>query len=144
MPSFRSTYNIFKKPDEDEVFDPNWMDSNKLILPPRNDWDYKREIQIEDVDIWEVIYESGTADLYAAWCPHAEFYMLVTKNFSKQRKWGETVKPEIETFYGIDANILVQKRMKALNCSISTNMHWVEPEQMWLYPSSVQQVDILL
>ncbi len=50
---FKSTQNIFK--DLQEYFDPNWMDSNSLILPPKKEWDYKRPMQIEDVDLWEVI-----------------------------------------------------------------------------------------
>ena len=88
MPFFKSTYNILKKSDEDEVFNPNWMDSNKLILPSRKYWDYKRPLQIEDIDIWEVIYEQGGGTgVYAAWDPYAEFFMVLINN-------------KIETFYG--------------------------------------------
>ncbi len=80
MPQFRTTYNILTKSDEDELFDPNWMDSDKIILPPRVEWDYSRELQIEDVNIWEIIYQQGGGiGLYAAWDPFAEFYMLTFK-----------------------------------------------------------------
>ena len=49
MPFFKSTYNILKRPDEDEVFDPNWMDSDTLKLPKHKEWDYGRQMYIEDV-----------------------------------------------------------------------------------------------
>ena len=88
MPFFKSTYNILKKQDEDECFNSNWMNSDKLILPPggpddkKNCWDYSREMQIEDVDIWEVILENGGPfGVYAAWCPYEEFY-IVMQNWS--------------------------------------------------------------
>ena len=69
---FKTTQNIFK--DFEEYFDPNWMDSNSLILPPKKEWDYKRPMQIEDVDLWEVIYEQGGAvGVYASYNPFAEF-----------------------------------------------------------------------
>ena len=54
---FRSTQNIFS--DLGEIFEPNWMDSDKIVLPPNPKWDYSRPLQIEDVDIWEVIWEAG-------------------------------------------------------------------------------------
>ena len=79
MPFFKTTYNILVRPGEDELFDPNWMNSDKMILPPKKDWDYSRELQIEDIHIWEVLYEaSGGIGIYAAWDPFAEFYMFTT------------------------------------------------------------------
>jgi hypothetical protein len=128
MPFFKSTYNILKTPWEDEVFNPNWMDSNKLSFPPKNDWDYAREMQIEDVDIWEVIFQGGGGyGLYAAWSPFAEFYMITNG-------WiGNTNTPNIETYYGPGAQKLIQKRVKELNFPIRLNKIWVEPDEMWLY-----------
>lgn len=121
---FKSTHNIFK--DFGEVFESKWMDSNKIETPPNPEWDYSRELTIEDVDIWEVIYEQGGGvGVYAAWCPYAEFYLIRTG-------WWN-VPNDIETYYGSGAQQMVQKRMKELNIPFFTNKIWVEPEDMWLY-----------
>lgn len=123
---FRTTENIFK--DFGEFFDPNWMDSNKLILPPKTDWDYKREMRFEDVNLWEVIYEQGGAvAVYASWDPYAEFYLVRVGWHKEAQGHG------FETYYGPGANKQVQKRMKELNLHFVTQQHWVEPEDMWLY-----------
>lgn len=121
MPFFRTTHNIFK--DKGEHFDPNWMDSNKLELPPQTHWDYKRELQIEDINLWEVIFEGGFG-VYAAWDPYAEFYMLIHPLYHNK---------DIEVFYGRNANKRIRKRMKELGIPFYTHKAWVEPEDMWLY-----------
>ena len=123
---FKTTHNIFK--DFGEYFDPNWMDSDKVILPPKRDWDYARELQIEDVDIWEVVAEySGGWGVYAAWSPYAEFYMVRTG-------WENELKGKgLETYYGAGAQRQVQERMKELGMHFVLQEHWVEPEDMWLY-----------
>ena len=135
MPLFKSTYNILKKQDEDEVFNPNWMDSDKIVLPPTKKWDYKREMDIEDVDIWEIIYEaSGGLGVYAAWAPYAEFYMLTTG--WKPLREGQTVNDRfIETYYGQGAQPKVLRRARELDIPLQTFKTWVEPEDMWLYDS---------
>jgi hypothetical protein len=125
---FKSTQNIFK--DFGEVFDINWMDSDKVIYPPKYDWDYARELQIDDVDIWEVIYEQGGAvGVYAAWCPYAEFYLIRTgwQNIKPETNYG------VETYYGPGAQQKVQNRMREMNIPFFTNKIWVDPEDMWLY-----------
>ena len=126
MPFFKTTHNIFK--DYGEVFDPNWMDSDKLVLPPRTEWDYKREMTIEDVDVWELIYEAGGGrGVYAAWSPYAEFYMI-------KHSWTDTANnSKIETFYGPGASKKVQKRAKELGMVLNTNKIWVDDEDLWLY-----------
>lgn len=124
MPIFKSTYNILKAPWEDEVFNPNWMDSNTIVLPPKKDWDYSRELQIEDVDIWEVIYEtSGPNGLYASWSPYAEFYMLLRPPCCGG----------LTTYYGKGAQQKVQEEVNKLGWPIMINKIWVDPEKMWLY-----------
>ena len=121
---WKSTQNIFK--DFGEVFESKWMDSNKIETPPNPEWDYSRELKLEDVDIWEVIYEQGGGvGVYAAWCPYAEFYLVRTG-------WWN-VPNDIETYYGQGANKQVQKRMKELGISFSLNEHWVDNNDMWLY-----------
>jgi hypothetical protein len=129
MPFFKTTYNILVRPGEDELFDPNWMNSDKMILPPKNDWDYSRELQIEDIHIWEVLYEaSGGIGIYAAWDPFAEFYMFTTGWVPK------TMNDRIiETYYGPQASKKVKQRADSLNIPLQLHKIWVEPEDMWLY-----------
>lgn len=123
---WKSTYNIFT--DLNEVFDENWMNYDTIQTPPRPDWDYARELQIEDVDIWEVIFEqAGGVGVYASWCPYAEFYLIRTG-------WRNEAKGNgVETYYGPGANEAVQKRAKELGIPLYANKVWVEPEDMWLY-----------
>lgn len=136
MPVFKSTYNILKKPDEDEVFNPNWMDSDTLVLPPTKKWDYSREMTVEDVDIWEVIAESGSMGIYAAWCPYAEFYMI-TLGVDYQTGWtiGNYHYQDkiIETFYGKNAEKKAYGRAIEIGIIPMLNKKWVDPEDMWLY-----------
>lgn len=124
---FRTTANIFK--DHGEYFDPNWMDSNKVVLPPKTDWDYSRDMRLEDVDIWEVLWEAGGSwGVYASWSPYAEFYMVRT-GFDREI---QGLSPEF--YYGTGAQNKVIKRMKELNMpTLNLNTVWVEPEDMWLY-----------
>lgn len=121
---WKSTHNIFK--DFGEVFDENWMNYSSVQRPPNPPWDYARPLQIEDVDIWEVIYEQGGGvGVYASWCPYAEFYLIRTG-------WWN-IPNDVETYYGPQAGLLVQKRMEELNIPFILNKIWVDPEDMWLY-----------
>ncbi len=133
MPFFKSTYNILKRPDDDEVYNENWMDSDKLVLPPCIAWDYQRELNIDDVDIWEVIYEqSGGIGVYAAWLPYAEFYMITAG--WKDLQIGDYVNDRIiETYYGNGSLDCVKKRAKDLNIPLPSNHYWVNDDEMWLY-----------
>jgi hypothetical protein len=90
MPIFKSTKNIFV--DNNEYFDPNWMDSDRIILPDTKEWTYDRELQIDDIDLWEVISEFSGGGVYAAWCPYAEYYMVVLPSWAGG----------VMTFYGKD------------------------------------------
>jgi hypothetical protein len=127
MPQFRTTYNILTKADEDELFDHNWMDSDKIILPPRKEWDYSRDLQIEDVNIWEIIYQQGGGiGLYAAWDPFAEFYMITLPHF-------KIVTNSIETYYGKKASNRAYKRARELGMHVNLNKLWVDPDKAWLY-----------
>lgn len=127
MPQFKTTKNIFKTPWEDELYNENWMDSNKIILPPNKQWDYSRELKIEDVEIWEVLfYQGGGLGLYASWEPYAEFYLITLHNFAIRNN-------AIETYYGKGAQLAVKKRCKELNIFIKTQDFWVDDKDMWLY-----------
>jgi hypothetical protein len=127
MPFFKTTKNILTIRWEDELFDPNWMDSDKLVLPPKVDWDYSRELKIEDVDIWEVLYEQGGGlGFYAAWSPYAEFYMITLPLLN-------VIPNRIETYYGPLASEKVYNRAKDFNINLVKNKIWVEEEDMWLF-----------
>jgi len=123
---FKTTENIFK--NFGEVFDESWMNSNKIITPPKKDWDYLRKLQIEDVDVWEVIYEQGGAvGIYAAWSPYAEFYMIRVGWLLESKGYG------VETYYGPGSMNRVIKRAEELEIPISKNKIMVDSDQMWLY-----------
>lgn len=144
MPFFKSTYNILKKVDEDEVFESKWMESNTLQLPPKIKWDYSRELKIEDIDIWEVLYEASEGiGLYAAWLPYAEFYLITTAfNLSNGPRiinntayWDK----HFETYYGQGSQEQVIKRCQQLGIPFSLNKMWVENEDMWLYQAQPEK-----
>jgi hypothetical protein len=104
MPQFKSTYNILIKPWEDELYNSNAFDKPFLELPPNPKWDKKRKMEIEDVDIWEVLYQQGGGTgVYAAWCPYAEFYMVTTKGKIDS------------TYYGEGSDKYAAKRLDELN-----------------------------
>jgi hypothetical protein len=123
---FKSTRDIFKQ-WEDEVWDENWINSDKVVYPPRIEWDYSRPLQLEDIDIWEVICsESGGKGIWAAWLPYAEFYLV-------RPGWDLESKNGFETYYGPNARIEVIKRAKELDLNVNIQKMWVEPEDMWKY-----------
>ncbi len=141
MPIFKSTFNILKKCDEDEAFDSKWFSGDTLQLPPKIDWDYKRPLQIEDIDIWEVLYEASNGiGVYAAWLPYAEFYMITTGiNYNNDARY-YTRNPSIpywdrhvEFYYATGAQQQVWKRCKELGIPLDTYQTWVDNDDMWLY-----------
>ena len=126
MPFFKTTANIFV--DNKEYFDENWMNYDKVQTPPKYDWDYSRELQIEDIDIWEVIYEQGGGvGVYAAWAPYAEFYLIRTGY------WNVKDGKDIELYYGPEARKKVYSWMVSHGLKPVINEIWIEPEDMWLY-----------
>ena len=132
MPFFKSTYNILKKVDEDEVFNNNWMDSDQVVTPPTKKWSYDREMQIEDVDIWEVLYEAGGGlGIYASWSPYAEFYL-----FKNQYT--------IEIFYGADAQKQILKKANEMGIKLPFNQVWVDQDELWLYNKPQPSKTIIL
>jgi hypothetical protein len=102
MPLFKSTKDILQ--GGEEVYNLNNFDNNFLQLPPNPEWDYSRQLQVEDIDIWEVITEmSGPTGIYVSWCPYAEFYMIVNKGKIDS------------TYYGEDSDKHAAKRLDELN-----------------------------
>jgi hypothetical protein len=138
MPFFKTTHNILTVPWEDELFDPNWMDSDTLKLPPSTPWNYQREMKITDVDIWEVLYQaSGGIGVYAAWMPYAEFYMIC-------KGWDHKGDTLVETHYGAGSLEEIKKRARQLKIPLKLNQIWVEPEDMWLYEGKKESNKIII
>jgi hypothetical protein len=132
MPIFRTTKGILTG-KESEIFDPNYDVDSPLFLPPNGQWDYKRELQIDDVSIWQVIYEeSGRRGLYAAWDPYAEFYMILA-GWKKDIYGNPDKLADVESYYGKGAQNMVMKRAQELGFHVEQQKIWVEPEDMWLY-----------
>ena len=135
MNQYRTTAGIFNvKIGKEVYFDDNWMDSNTIVTPTKEPWDYSRELTIEDVDLWEIIWESSTQGVYASWSPYAEFY-LITTPYEKNT---------IETYYGAGSQDKVQAKLKEFGAIIAINKIWVEPEEMWLYKDPIPNTLILL
>lgn len=87
MPIFKTNSDIFVTFGE-ESFIEDYMNHDKPIYPPTRPWTNERPMQIEDVDLWEVLYEQGGGTgLYISWCPYAEFYMVLNNH-------------SVDTFYG--------------------------------------------
>jgi hypothetical protein len=123
---FKTTKNIFN--DLSEVFEENWIDSLTIITPEKKIWDYKRDLKIEDIEVWEVLHEqSGGIGIYAAWLPYAEFYMIRVGWFLEAQGYG------VEIYYGPGSMNKVLQRASEMGITLSKNKIWVEPDDMWLY-----------
>ena len=138
MPFFKTTYSILTKQDDHEVFDPNWFDSDTVVLPPKTKWSYDREMQIEDVDIWEILHESNAGrGIYAAYSPYAEFYLVTIgndyRNPQKIINGFNYLGREWEVYYGPGAQQQVFQRAKELDIPLAVNKTWVDPDDMWLH-----------
>jgi len=125
MPMFRETTHIFSVDKIGlEYFETSWMNYDKVVYPPTSEWDYGRELTIQDVDLWEVIMEwsdscdtlssagggGGFSGVYAAWRPHAELFMVKLP----PQKGG------VRTFYGRNADMECRKYLKSKNIEYYT------------------------
>ena len=126
MPLFRSNKDIFQTAGE-EVAERHWFDYEDVMYTPKiNKWDYKRELKVDDIDIWEAMYEdSWGLGIYAAYRPYAEFYMIKHVDYQ-----GNTV---LDTYYGAGAQDRIIKFMVENNIPVEMNQVWVEDSEMWLY-----------
>lgn len=136
---FKTTYNILHVPDEDELFNENHFDLEQEYIPPTKEWDYKRPLEVEDVDVWEVLYEAGQGfGVYASWTPHAEFYMVTAGLVPNSREGRYVDARKVETYYGPGVQSQVIKRAKELGMNLSSSTIWVDDDDLWQYqlPSS--------
>ena len=119
-----------------EYYDPNWMDSNTVVLPPKEPWDYGRELDISDINIWEQICAPWDLAVFAAWDPHAEFYVVRFEdnyNYDGSKSADEKRQFRFETYYGKGAQEQVYNRLKEVGLTLPLNDVWVDPDKMWLY-----------
>lgn len=131
IPIFKTTKNILNSSSDGEFFNENWMDHDQLVIPINKKWKYERNLNIEDIDLWEVIYESSLGfKIYAAYDPYAEFYLTL----SKEKDFLGKDDIVVRTFEGINASKKVYEFAKSKGIKIGLNKIWVDPEEMWLYP----------
>ena len=138
MPTFKTTENLLT--GEGEFWNENWLDSDKPVFPPKQDWPYDREMQINDVYLWEQLAEPWDIGVYAAYDPYAEFYVIRREKDYNYCGWKPEDAPRtfsFETFYGPGAQQEVYKRMKELGFPLTVNKKWVDQDKMWLYPNQL-------
>jgi hypothetical protein len=123
------------------------MDSDQVVIPPTQKWSYDREMQIEDVDIWEVVYEQGGGvGVYASWAPYAEFYMITTGGDFRNKPRIINGFPyshrAVETYYGPTAQKQVVERAKTLGIKLTFNQVWIDPDDVRLYhtPEKIKNI----
>lgn len=97
MPRFKTKYNVFE--NNDELFSEELAKENGgVYIPETWDWDGPAQITVDDVIIWECLFEqSGSSGIYVAWAPYANFY-IVTE--------GRIV---VQEFFGLSAKELLDK-----------------------------------
>ena len=106
MPRWKSTEQIINLHKQGEVFDPDWMNYDSIFqyMPEPTEWTETRPPRVDEVDIWEVISETGgPVGVYAAWQPHAELYIVT-------RGWRI-----VQEFSGWEANRRLEKYLQANN-----------------------------
>jgi hypothetical protein len=136
MPVYRTNQDIFKT-GANEVFESKWFDSNVIVTPKKGKWDYKRELTVDDVEIWEAIYEDNWGlGIYASYEPYAEFYMIKYVDHK-----GVTIK---DTFYGAGSQDKIIKFMLENNIPFATHKVWVENEDLWLFQPPEDKKTIII
>jgi hypothetical protein len=135
MPLYRTNKDIFKDYSE-EVFDNRFTSSEKLYVPKTGKWDYKRELKVEDIEIWEAIYEdSWGLGIYAAYEPYAEFYMIKYTDFSGAKIF--------DVYYGAGSQNKIVQFMIERNIPFDLHDVWVNSDEAWLYYGEQEKKIIL-
>jgi hypothetical protein len=108
MPRFKSKYNVFE--NNDELFSEAIVKENGFYLPETWDWDNSSQISIDDVVIWECLFEkTGPSGIYAAWAPYEELYIVTEKRTLVKEFFGPSAK-ELLTKYCVVNGIPVPVR----------------------------------
>lgn len=108
MPRWKTTEDIIKFQRSSEYFDENWMNYDHVwqYAPEPIPWNSEKEIELEDVDLWEIISEeSGGIGVYAAYLPYEEYYIVTNDHAIIAEFKGDSANKNLEKFL-IDNNIL--------------------------------------
>jgi hypothetical protein len=124
MPVFKKTDEILNYPWAKEEL---VIGSNPALLPPRLEWDYSRDLNFSDINLWEQIYyQMGNIGIYAAWDPYAEFYIIVYNLFSNSELG-------VEKYYGPGASKKVLEKASKLGIQLERNQIWVDDRNLWVH-----------
>jgi hypothetical protein len=109
MPRFKTKYNVFD--NFDELFSKELADANNGVYVPETwDWDGLTQVAVDDVIIWECLFEqSGPSGIYAAWAPYEEFYIVTEKRTVIKEFFGKSAKSMLDK-YCVANNIPVPVR----------------------------------
>lgn len=96
MPRFKTKYNVFE--NNDELYSEAIAKENGIYIPETWNWDGASQPSVDDVVIWECLFEqSGASGIYVAWAPFEEFYIVTERRVV------------VKEFFGASAKALVDK-----------------------------------
>jgi len=75
----RSTEQIFNNSIE-ETFDVEWFNKNPYGLPENPKHNEENILSVDDVFLWEAIYEANPYRVYAAWNPFHDTYLIIDQS----------------------------------------------------------------
>jgi hypothetical protein len=97
MPRFKTKYNVFE--NNDELFSEEVAKENGIYLPDTWDWNEPSQIAVDDVVIWECLFEqSGLSGIYAAWAPYEEFYIVTEHRVVVKEFFGPSAKELVDKY----------------------------------------------
>lgn len=104
MPRFKTKYDVFE--GIDELFSEEHAQLNNGVYLPENwSWESNRPITVDDVVIWECLFEqSGSSGIYAAWAPYEEFYIVVEHRVVVREFFGDLARNMLHQ-YCVENNI---------------------------------------
>jgi hypothetical protein len=112
MPRFKTKYNVFE--NNDELYSEAIAKENGIYIPETWDWENNSQIAVEDVIIWECLFEqSGLSGIYAAWAPYEEFYIVTDRRVVVKEFFGASAKELVDEYCvakGIPAPVRYNKR----------------------------------
>jgi hypothetical protein len=91
MPRFKTKYNVFE--NNEELYSEAIAKENGIYIPETWDWDGSSQVSVDDVIIWECLFEkTGPSGIYAAWAPYEEFYIVTDRRSVVKEFFGPSAK----------------------------------------------------
>jgi hypothetical protein len=91
MPRFKTKYNVFE--NNEELYSEAIANENGIYIPETWDWDGASQVSVDDVIIWECLFEkTGPSGIYAAWAPYEEFYIVTDRRSVVKEFFGPSAK----------------------------------------------------